>query len=70
MKKFEKWYKNYPPTTHYLSQYEYGRLVWRAALEWAKAMHDISSEPRFAMNIKEELGDQNEITDHQVKYED
>lgn len=33
------------------------RIAWRQALKWAKAMHDVSSEPRFAMNIEKEIND-------------
>ena len=35
MKEFDDWYRNYLPTIHHLSQDEYGKLVWKAALEWS-----------------------------------
>ena len=31
------------------------KVIWKAALKWAKAMHDVSNEPRFSLRIKEEL---------------
>lgn len=30
---------------------------WKAALKWAKAIHDVVSEPKFSCIIKEELNE-------------
>lgn len=64
MEEFKKWDREkypLPPTTERgpvgrdaLKQRE---CAWKAALKWAKAMHDVSSEPRFSLNITKELND-------------
>ena len=60
MEQFDKWYEkevgpiDFPGIKEF---YEARKKTWRAALKWVKAMHDVSSEPRFSINITEELGD-------------
>lgn len=56
MKQFEEWWKN-ATIDENATHKDTVKLAWRAALRWAKSMHGVSSEPRFVMNIKEELGD-------------
>lgn len=60
MREFEKWDVgnkiNYATVSSGELNVQHERCkAWKAALKWAKAMHDVSSEPRFAVNIREEL---------------
>jgi hypothetical protein len=56
MREFEKWWEmvNIPhvPTREDSAT---AAEAWQAALKWAKAMHDVSSEPKFSVMIQEEL---------------
>lgn len=63
MEQFKEWferYKNLHPEKYWpifdflKPSYE---KDWRTALKWAKSMHGVSNEPRFNLNITEELGD-------------
>ena len=54
MSEFEKWEGHHSPGEYAYQTWKEG---WRAALRWAKAMHSVSSEPRFDLNISKELGE-------------
>ncbi len=59
MKEFKKWWDNQFSSrkgndNSHLG-YPEAHQSWKAALKWAKAMHSVSSEPRFNLNITKEL---------------
>jgi len=62
MIEFSNWWKYYCAKLrktgleyHVLQPDGAAKMAWRAALKWAKAMHGVSSEPRFNLNITKEL---------------
>jgi len=56
MTEFEKWWQeNYGIGLETIEFKRKTQNSWQAALKWAKAMHDVSSEPRFSFNIQQEL---------------
>lgn len=62
MKEFDNWWKYYCAQLHkkgleynVLQPDHSAKMAWRAALRFAKAMHGVSSEPRFDLTITEEL---------------
>lgn len=57
MKEFEKFWNNYwlSYSSYVGSEQRLAKATWKAALRWAKAMHDVSNTPKFSVNIREEL---------------
>lgn len=54
MKEFEKWWRSNDRQSTMCADIA-AKTAWKAALRWAKAMHDVVNEPRFNCVIREEL---------------